>query len=231
MKKALALLLALSMLLTLGLVAFAETPTGYLIDETTTKAPKASGLDPAVAEVLGDSAFPDDIMSTITDLFGGFSLDTLTGMFSGFAETLGVDGLDLASLGGGLDIGSLAEGIPGIGDLLGGGNGGTDVIASFIDTIAGFLPGGINLQDQLAGSTIFSFFSKLYTGVYTSNKVTDPVTEPETEPVTEPVTEDTPEPTPPPKTGVETTGAFAALGVLTVAVAAAVVLRKKKVQA
>jgi LPXTG-motif cell wall-anchored protein len=104
-----------------------------------------------------------------------------------------------------------------------------DLIATFADTIGGFLaPMGIDLQSVMADSAIFGFFSNLYTGVYTGGGATVTVptqaAAPEIpEPEPEPIVDDTPIP----NTGVEMNVALVAVGVLVVAVGAAFVLRKK----
>ncbi|MDR3345133.1 MAG: LPXTG cell wall anchor domain-containing protein [Oscillospiraceae bacterium] len=212
MKRALTLLLAMSMLLTFGLFAFAEDSDALdpelegLLGQTT--APQDT-LDPAVKGAAESLGLPD--MSILTDLLGGISLDTLTSVLGDTASSMGVP--DLSALFGG-----------GLADM--------EVVSLFTDTIGGFLePMGINLQDALSDSVIFSFFSKLYTGVYTGGAKTTVPTAVAAPEIPEP--EPTPDDTTPsiPDTGVGMDIALVAMGVLVVAVGAAFVLRKKKVEA
>ncbi|MDR1408828.1 MAG: LPXTG cell wall anchor domain-containing protein [Oscillospiraceae bacterium] len=213
MKKALTLILTLSMLLTFGMFAFAEElDDGWDADleqilgqSVTTTAPE-KGLNSDVSAVLGDS-IGGDLLSTVTDLFSGFDLSMFTNVLGDSASSMG---LDLSTI---FDLGNL-------GDM--------DIIATFADTIGGLLaPMGIDVQSFMGDSALFGFFSKLYTGIYTGGGGGSTVpTNAAPPPTDDGNNNDNPTI---PNTGVEMNVALVAMGVLVVAVGAAFALRKKKV--
>ncbi|MDR1805780.1 MAG: LPXTG cell wall anchor domain-containing protein [Clostridium sp.] len=223
MKKVLALVLAVSMLLTFGMLAFAEEE--LLSDEelallddwnTTTEAASTDGLNPDVFAIL-DGAFSDDILSQAGELFGGMDVDSLMSVLTDTFATMSSG--DMSSMLSGFDISSITEMFD-IGSLSGGG----DVMSGFVDTLGGMM--GIDLNSYMADTEIFSFFSKLYTGVYTGGGTATTTT---AAPTTTAPTIDTPTDTGDiPDTGVDMVLPLSALAVLIVAVGAAFVLRKKK---
>lgn len=184
--------------------------------------------------------------SAITDMFGGL----LGGGSDNGSGTSSSSGFDISSLmdtisgafsGAGFDIGSLTEGFDMgsfdfssiLGGLTGGSdssnpgqssNGAMDVMSGIMDTLTSGLSGlGIDTSaiEGLLDNELVNFFANMYIGL---GKVIKPDTETTTAPVTSKpaaVTKKNP------KTG-DTADVFVALGVLTVATAAAFVCLKKK---
>ncbi|MGN1418465.1 MAG: LPXTG cell wall anchor domain-containing protein [Acutalibacteraceae bacterium] len=205
--------------------------------ETTTAAAASSG-DSAlsgISDMLGgidlSSIASSDMLSSLTGLFEGVDLssfdvsslmDTISGAFSG-------SGIDLSSMTGSFDIGSLLGGLGGgssSGDASSdgsssgssAGSGVMDTMASLMDSLMGGL-GSLGLDtsalDGLKDSEVVNFFANLYQGLgqveeeETTTKAPDVVT------------------TATPKTG-DTSAVVAAIATLSVASAAAFVCLKGK---
>jgi len=206
MKKALTIILALSMLLSFGMFAFAEdgepNEGGNWV-----AGDQSSGFN---LPFLGEGSFDFDSIfgafGNMAGLLDGFSLDGILDLFGGIGDGMG-----------GMDLGDLFSM-----DMLSG-----ELMTGFIDTVGDLL--GVDMS-IMTDNAVFSFFANLYTGIYTGGPGGgEPDPEPEPDDPEPPPANDPPPYDPPPDTGVEMTAAFVAAGVLLTAICAAFVLRKKKV--
>lgn|GEM_PF-6183062 len=218
MKKLLSIFLALSLVFTLGICAFAAEGDAEAEEEAV-----ATAATIELPEFLQGAW--DFIKGLLANVTGFDEIDVeaaLANVLDGvdYTDLMGVLGQTFSSIGGGL------------GDLLGGaeiggldvGGGGTDAIAGVFDMLMGGLETlGIDtnaLTDALANSAIFNFFAKLYTFGAEFETTT------EAPPPTDPPLEET-EPDNPP-TGSPAYVGLTAFAVISVAAAAAFAARKKE---
>lgn len=198
-----------------------------------------------------------DVLSSLSGMIDPSAFSAISDAFSGILGGSGSgSGLDISSLmdtisgafsGSGFDIGSLTEGfdlgsfdfssiLGSLGGLVGGGSGDSsssgsgsgamDTMSGIMDSLMSGLSGlGIDTSaiEGLLDNDIVNFFANMYIGLGQIDKKEDDTTTTAADTTTKPAAVTTKTP----KTG-DTSTVFVALGVLSVAAAAAFVCLKKK---
>ncbi len=216
-----------------GLVAGAGSSTG--------DSSASGGIGDVLSSLSGmidPSAF-----SAISDAFSGILggsgsgssldisslMDTISGAFSGAGFDIGslTEGFDLGSFDFSSILGGLGGGEKGDSSSSGSGSGAMDTMSGIMDSLMSGLSGlGIDTSaiEGLLDNDIVNFFANMYIGLgQIGDKKDDTTTTNKAETTTKPAAVTTKTP----KTG-DTSTVFVALGVLSVAAAAAFVCLKKK---